>query len=326
MLRSLLAITSNTFTETIRQPIYGVVIGITLLLLIFSPSLAMFTMDDDNQLLRDIGLSTLLVAGLFLGVFAAASVVAEEIENKTVLTVLSKTVGRATFILGKFMGISAAIVLAEYLFSIVLLMVIRHGVLQTARDNPDTVVITLGMIAGTLTLLIGLAGNYFYRWRFTSTTIVLGTLLVTLVMGLLAFIDPDWQYNPAANHLRWDMIRPIILTSIAVLILSAIAITAATRLSLIMTLAVCATVFVLGVVLQHWLGPIAASKSGWASYLAWVPLAIVPCINFYVVTNAIYQGVAVPFSYIGQVAAYAFLYVSAILLFAIALFRSRELG
>ena len=326
MPRNLLAIITNTFTETLRQPIYGVVIGVTLLLLILSPSLAMFTMDDDNQLLKDIVLSTLLVAGLFLAVFAAATVVTEEIENKTVLTVISKTVSRATFVLGKFIGIAAAVILAEYFLSLVMLMVIRHGVLQTARDEHDYVVITLAVIATAVTFIIGLVGNYLYRWRFSSTAVFLGTILATVVMAALVFIDPHWNFNPAENNLHWELIGPVLLILIAVMILTAIAVAAATRLNLIMTLLVCVCVFVLGVVVQQWLGPVARQQSGPASYLAWVVLVVVPSINFYVVTNAVYKGISIPANYIASVALYAFLYVGGILLFAVGLFGSREIG
>jgi len=326
MPRNFLAIVANTFTETLRQPIYGVVLAATVLLLIFSPSLAMFTLDDDNQLLKDVGLSTLLVAGLFLAVFAAATVVTEEIENKTVLTVISKTVSRSVFILGKFVGIALAVILAQYLLSLVLLMIVRHGVMQTAQDKSDIVVITLGTTALALTFVIGLAGNYFYRWRFCSTAVVLATFLGTITLALLFFIDPNWQYNPAENNLHWDLLGPLGLTVIAVLVLTALAVAAATRLSMIMTLLVCALVFVLGSVAQYWLGPIAQANSGLASYLAWAALAVIPNISFCVVTNAIYQGSAIPTDYICHVALYSLLYVAAFLLFAIGLFRTRELG
>ena len=80
----------NTFVETIRQPIYGVILLATATLLILNVSLAAFTLDDDDRLLLDLGLSTLLLSGLFLSAFSAAGVLSREIENKTVLTVISK--------------------------------------------------------------------------------------------------------------------------------------------------------------------------------------------------------------------------------------------
>ncbi|MBN1436702.1 MAG: hypothetical protein JW936_06485 [Sedimentisphaerales bacterium] len=325
MSRNLLAITGNTFTETLRQPVYAVVAGAAILLLIFGPSLSMFTIDDDNMLLKDTGLSTLLVAGLFLAVFAAATVVHGEIENKTVLTVVTKTVDRYTFILGKFLGIAAAVLLAEFLLALVLLMVVRHGALQRASDHRDTVVLTFGAITAGATLVVGLLGNYFYRWRFTSTAVVLGTSLCAITIAALVFIDPYWAYNPTADNLDLKLIGPICLVAIATTILAAIAVAVATRAGLVLTLLISAIFFVAGTTLQPWLGPF-AQQANILGYVAKTVLAIFPCINFFMVSNAIYTGQTVPTPYIWHALGYALIYVTAVLLFTMALFRHREIG
>ena len=87
MLQRFYAIAVNAFVETIRQPIYGVILLATAVLFILNVSLAAFTLDDDDKLLLDLGLSTLLMSGLFLSAFSAAGILSREIENKTVLTV-----------------------------------------------------------------------------------------------------------------------------------------------------------------------------------------------------------------------------------------------
>ena len=112
---------------------------------------------------------------------------------------------------------------------------------------------------------------------------------------------------------------------IATFIITAVAVALATRLGLIMTLIVCILIFILGAGIHYWIGPLVSSP-GLVGYLAWAALAIVPSINIYVVTNAIYQGTTIPLSYIGQTALYALFYVTAVILFAIALFRLREIG
>ena len=326
-MRNLMAITTNTFTETLRQPIYGVVIGITLLFFVFSPSLTMFTMDDDTSLLKDIGLSTLLVAGLFLAVFTSATVVTEEIENKTVLTVLSKTVRRSTFVLGKYLGIAGAVLLAEYILGIVYLLVSRVGVEMAAyEEKVDFVVEIFGSGSILLVLIVGMAGNYLYQWRFTSAAVWLATVLGTINLIIAFLFDQKWNFNPAGNHMSPELIGPIILTMLAVLVITAIALAAATRLSMVMTLLVCVVFFVLGIMLAPWIGPVAQENTGWAGTLSWLGLGVFPCLNYFIVTNAIYNGIAVPVAYLCQTILYATLYIAGILMFAIALFRHREVG
>ncbi len=118
MFQRFLTLASNTFVETIRQPIYGVILFVTAAMLILNVSLAGFTLDDDDKLLLDLGLSTLMLSGLFLSAFSAAGVLSREIENKTVLTVISKPVSRPLFILGKFAGLIAALSLGSLMASV----------------------------------------------------------------------------------------------------------------------------------------------------------------------------------------------------------------
>src|SRR5690606_27955164 len=97
---------------------------------------------DDNKLLVDMGLSTLALAGLLLAAFTATGVLSNEIENKTVLTTISKPVSRPMFVLGKFAGVAAALVLAYATLAIIFLLTVRHKVMMTASDRFDMPVIT----------------------------------------------------------------------------------------------------------------------------------------------------------------------------------------
>lgn len=326
MFRTLLAIAVNTFTQAIRQPVYGVIIGMTILIYIFSPSLSMFTIDDDNLLLRDIGLSTLLVSGLFLAVFSAATVVTDEIENKTVLTLISKTVSRAVFIIGKFIGISFAVILAQYLLTLVLLTMVRQGVMQTASDESDMVAMTLSIGTGILTALTCLGGSYFYQWRFSSTLVTTATLLMTIVCTLLYFLDRNWAFNANGHNLEISLLGPVLLTLFSVLILTAIATALSTRFNTVVTLLVSGAMFVMGVSLQYWLSPIITGGPEILKVASWIALTIVPSLNEFIVTNAIYNETTVSLSYICKVGLYACTYITGTLMFAIALFRARDIG
>ena len=80
----LFTITKNTFIETIRQPVYAIIITAALLLFYVSPSISMYTMSDDNKLLRELGLSTLFIASLFIAIFSASGAVAALFRSKTI--------------------------------------------------------------------------------------------------------------------------------------------------------------------------------------------------------------------------------------------------
>lgn len=136
-MNQLFAILRNTLLQTVRQPIYGLIILVTLGSLAMSPAVTGWTLDDDNKLLRDLVLSALLLQGVFLAAFGASSVISVEIDDKTVLTVASKPVSRWVFILGKFCGVFLALLLAHYIGVLAMMMTLRHGVLQTAAEKSD---------------------------------------------------------------------------------------------------------------------------------------------------------------------------------------------
>ena len=105
-LEQLLAITKNTFQESMRQPVLFVVAMAATLFIILSNPFATFTLENDQRMFVDIGLSSVFLAGVIGAAFIATNVLTREIDNKTVLTVVSKPVPRPLFIFGKFLGVA----------------------------------------------------------------------------------------------------------------------------------------------------------------------------------------------------------------------------
>ena len=189
MFRQLLTISRNTFTESIRQPIFTVLTLVAALALILGPSLSAYSMETgegDKKILVDMGLSTLFITGMLLAAFSATGVLSREIEERTVLTVVSKPVNRPIFVLGKFLGVAGAILLAYWVLSLLFMGTYRHGVMSTARDDFDVPVILFNLLAGLVALGVAAGGNYLYRWVFTSTFIK--ALAVTMTVGFLGIL------------------------------------------------------------------------------------------------------------------------------------------
>ena len=317
----LIAIAKNTFVETLRQPVYAVIVATAMLLFVVSPSLSMYTMDDDNKLLREIGLSTLFLTSLFIAIFSASGAVSVELENKTILTVLTKPVQRPIFLLAKFLGVVGAVALGHYLGTVALLMTIRHGVLSTASDTHDWTV--LGSAIGVLvvTVLLSAFFNFAYDWKFTSTAIVIAAILATFVLVFLALIDRDWNFAPDKNGLNRLDIYGSVLLFLGAVIIAALAVTISARFNLIVTLSACIGVFLLGLVSDYVFGRFADTYL-WAR----IGRFLVPNLQVFWISDAIYEGSVVPFRYILITASYALCYTAGILALAIALFQRRQVG
>ncbi len=320
-MNKLVTIAKNTFVETLRQPVYAVLVATALLLFVVSPSLAMYTMDDDNKMLREIGLSTLFLTSLFIAIFSAAGAVSVEMENKTILTVLTKPVQRPIFILAKFLGVVGAVALAHFLCTVALLMTIRHGVLSTASDTHDWTVVGSAAVVAVVTVLLSAFFNYVYDWKFTSTAIVIGAILATFVIVFLALIDRDWKFDPAKNGINGLDVYGSILLFFAVLIIAALAVTISARFNLVITLSACIGVFLLGLISDYAFGRFAAAHL-WAR----IGRFLVPNLQVFWISDAIYEGSVVPLKYILITASYAVCYAAGILALAVALFQRRQVG
>ncbi|MBN1787790.1 MAG: ABC transporter permease subunit [Sedimentisphaerales bacterium] len=321
MFYKLLSIAKNTFVETIRQPVYAVIITAAVFLFIISPSLSMYTMDDDNKMLRELGLSTLFIAGLFIATFSASASITEEIETKTILTTLSKPLPRYIFIIGKFIGVIAAIILAHYVFTIAMLMTIRHGVLSAAADTHDMTVMISASLSIGLSFAITAFLNYSYDWKFSSTAIILIAIFATISIAFLYFIDPTWSFNPAGNNIAIFDAYASILLLIALFLLAAAAIMFSTRFNILVTLSCCVGLFLLGLISDYTFGRLAESHL-WAK----IGKIIIPSLQVFWISDAIYEHSQVPLRYIVMAGSYGLLYTVGFLLLAIAFFERRQVG
>ncbi len=320
-MNKLFTLTKNTFVETLRQPVYAIIIIAALLLFIISPSLTMYTMSDDNKLLRELGLSTLFLTSLFIAIFSASGTVAEEIANKTIITVLSKPVQRPIFIIAKFLGVTSAVVLAHYICTIALLMAIRHGVMETSADTIDWTVITVGAVILVLTLLLSAFFNYVYDWRFSSTAVVLIALFASLGIVFLSLVDRNWQFNPKDNGINALDVYGSILLLLGAIIIVALAVAISSRFNIVVTLSACLGIFLLGLVSDYVFGRFAQTQL-WAK----IGRFLVPNLQVFWISDAIYEGSVVPAKYVIIGASYALCYTIAILFIAIALFQRRQVG
>jgi len=320
--RKLLAIAANTFTETVRQPVYGVLLGATLLLMIFNVGLAGYTLSDDDKLLTELGLSTLLLSGLFLSSFSATSVLTREIDNKTVLTVISKPVNRPVFIAGKYLGLMAALSLAFYLCFLGFLFSMQHRVLQTSAMEFHQPVLVFGLGGALVTCVIAGIRNYLTGKEFITTALAIGTPLLTVGAVACAFLGRSWELQPAVKGLPGTAVfAAAFLVFCAVMVLAAIALAASTRLGQVLTLVVCLGVLVGGLTTDYLLSEL-AGRSMVADFF----YRVIPNFNFFWIVDAVNNEQPIPVTYPIYVVGYAVLMCGSALLVGAALFQRREVG
>jgi len=322
MVSRVYAIARNTLFETIRQPVFAVVLLGALCLIAFSPAFTMFTLVNHIKLVKDMGLATVMLAGLLLAVLAASTVISEEIRKQTALTVVSKPVDRFEFILGKYLGIVFGLLIAGYLMTIVLTMTVRVGVPATASTVLDSAAVWGMVIAFGLAILGALIANYFFDRPFPSTSILMGLVMFSLAYLVVGFLPPvEDALKETAFHYDHSVTLGGLLIMLATTVLAAVAIAASSRLNPLLTLAVCAGFFVLGLVADSALGRFAD-----ASAIANVIYHAVFNIQVFWIAEGLSEGRSIPVGYVVRAGAYAVTYQAAVLFFAMFLFQNREVA
>ena len=133
--RRIAAVASATTKEAIGQPIFPVAIIVGAVLLMAFIVIPYNTFGEDVKMLKDSGLTLVKVLALLVVVWTASVSVADEIEGRTALTVLSKPLTRRQFILGKFAGLVLVSLLVFLILGSVLLMTTSLKVVYDAREG-----------------------------------------------------------------------------------------------------------------------------------------------------------------------------------------------
>lgn len=141
-----------TTKESIRQPVFFLLLGIGLVLLLVNTILPFFSMGEDIKMLKDCGLAIILFCGMFLGIWTSSTSIAEEIEGKTAMTLLSKPINRRQFVVGKFLGIFNGVMSLMLPLMIAFLLLIFYKVGYDAREG-TTQVMGVEKSAQTITML-----------------------------------------------------------------------------------------------------------------------------------------------------------------------------
>ena len=131
-------IATATAKETISQPMFVLLTAIGVVALISYVFIPYNTFGEDVKMLKASGITFIKVLAIIMALWTASTSVADEIEGRTALTVLSKPVSRRQFVLGKFLGIVWPIVLMFLILGLVFLLTVSFKVVYDARESSKT--------------------------------------------------------------------------------------------------------------------------------------------------------------------------------------------
>jgi ABC-2 type transport system permease protein len=147
MIRRILAIGWNTFTELVRLKVFYFILIFALLMIGNSAFMAQFRFQEEFQMLKDISLGSMSIFTSLLAILATANFLPKDMEDRTIYTILAKPVPRFAYLMGKLYGILLLLFLFTLVMSALFVVVlwlrqeqviadIRH---QAGNTNPQDI-------------------------------------------------------------------------------------------------------------------------------------------------------------------------------------------
>jgi hypothetical protein len=193
------AITTNTLTELTRQKVFYVVLIFGLLLIGSSVFMARFTFQQEFQILKDISLGAMSIFSSLLAIVATARLIPQDVEDRTVYTILAKPVPRFEYLLGKLFGVLLLIAISLALMSALFVAVVyarEQAVLQeTSRQMShapgEQLAAALNAVRAAglnIGILAGIAVIYLKACLLAAFTLFVSTFATTNIFTIMVMV------------------------------------------------------------------------------------------------------------------------------------------
>jgi len=172
----------NTFREALRNKVLYIILVFAILLIGFAVVLGSISIGENDRVIKHVGLTAINVFGIFLAMFVGVNLVYDEMERRTIYTIIAHGVPRQDFIIGKFLGLLLTIV-----FNFLLMTIILSAVLVFLPDTTWswTILYAVFMSAFEMMIIIGFA------ILFSSFSTPVVSAVLTLGVYIIGHLSDD---------------------------------------------------------------------------------------------------------------------------------------
>ena len=208
------SIAKTTIGDVMRKKILQifliVAIGLIVISLSFSQTLSFSTRQGsstDLMLMKSFGFGLMAIAGMFISLVIGVSLIPQEIERRTIYTILSKPVNRYEFIIGKYLGAIITLAINIGLMGLVFIAVVT---LKAMGAEAPAVSADAGAIAGAGMQHIGI---FDINMVWGVVLIYLQFVVLTSVVLLFStFFAPTVNFFMGAGVYMLGSITPMTKT------------------------------------------------------------------------------------------------------------------
>jgi len=193
------AITANTLTELTRQRVFYVLLIFALLLIGSSIFMARLAFQQEFQILKDVSLGAMSVFTSLLAIVATARLIPQDIEDRTIYTILAKPVPRFEYVLGKLAGVLLLLAISMLVMSAMFLLVLytreQTILYQTLsqmaaapREQVDDALRAVRSSALNIGIFPGIAIIYLKACLIAALTLFVSTFATTNIFTIVVMV------------------------------------------------------------------------------------------------------------------------------------------
>ena len=219
-MKQLLSIARYTLIENVRNKIFYIIVLFGVIIVGASLLLSNLGSAQATRILLDTGLVSIEFFTLISAIFAAVTLVLEEMESKTIYLILSRPVSRARYLTGRFMGMLAAVYCGMAIMALVHMAMLFFNHWEFTLRYPLALFLSAEKVAimAAIALFFSLAStSAVTSISFTAFFWVLGhfsaemrfigekapNVLAKLFLKIVYYILPNFQYLNLRDF--WDV-------------------------------------------------------------------------------------------------------------------------
>jgi len=194
-----LAITANTLTELTRQKVFYVLLIFALLLIGSSIFMARLTFQQEFQILKDVSLGAMSIFTSLLAIVATARLIPQDIDDRTVYTILAKPVPRFEYVFGKLAAVLLLLAISTLVMSAMFLVVLHtreqtvlHETLRqmgaAPREQVNDALRAVRSAALSIDIFPGITIIYLKACLLAALTLFVSTFATTNIFTIVVMV------------------------------------------------------------------------------------------------------------------------------------------
>ncbi len=192
-------IARNTFGDALRKRVLLIFLLLAFVMLALALLLNYFTQREQGTIFKSAQLTIILIFGALIAITTAVFLIPNEIERRTIYSILSKPIQRWEFFLGKFLGGALTVGFMVGLMSIALMLVLfvlaakpPQGTADIAEQTQQAINVADWMRRGGAEIMLVLRGSLVIYFQLVIVTAIATTLSLfltpTVNFSVTAFI------------------------------------------------------------------------------------------------------------------------------------------